>query len=348
MRSVSLLLGVLVACAPVQRVVTIEREVWQEAVVPPPSGPVATGLLADRGGLSIELGGSAAVPGDGERSRQAGAPGHLTPLLAGQLRLSGRLADAVEGAIAVEVIPGEPTFASASDLPATDSHVALLLRGGPQLRVAAPVSDSVTIDFQGDLRLTRVKVARHIEVHETEVTFDYDEVTVMESYGLDHETWTPVHLQGRFGAGVGVRASDAVHLSGGFLVQDALLAPGYRYDQWTCVWYASSGEEICPGPEMPPVVQHVPVGTAWVGLGLRMGRAWLLPQGWWHAVPADEAVVSIAPLGGAVALRIPLGAPPAEPGGDAALPVLAPAQPPSAQPPADGREVHAPPPQTDD
>lgn len=300
----ALVLALLAGCTPLRKVVVVERDVLQAAVVPPPSGPVATGPLAPPGGPAVDLELSGHLPGGGGVPAE-GPSGHHVPALAGRLRLSGRLFPALEGGVGLEFIPSEPGW-TADEAPALAApEVSMLIRGGPQLRASIPVSRRVSFDMQGDLRLGRVLVARHIEVHETTLVYDASGVEVSERWTIDDEQWTPVLVQPRFGLGMGAKVSDRVHLDGGLLLQTAASVPGHQRDEWRCEYTYEDPDSLCAGPAMPPVLESALVGTVWLGLGLKVGPTWLLPAAWWHAVP-DHGVPTLAPVGGALAWRIPL------------------------------------------
>ncbi len=306
---VALLLSLaLGGCVPVARVITIERSVWQSAATLPPAGPVGVGPLAEPDAVSLEVEAWTSPALDSTPStRASGAPGHLQALGGGQLRLLGRLDESIEAGLSLELSPSVLSNALASDLPTEELDSALLFRTGPHLRIAAPLSPTLLLEFQGDLRLSRLKVDRDLRFISTETAYTVDGVQFSGdlSWMEKSSTYTPFTLRG--GMGLGWRPDADLHLSLGAMMQNAAFVEGYRIDRWTCVEHRGETLTSCEGPDLPKGWSNVWIGTLYLGAGQRVGQGlWLLPRAWWHMLPDEEGLAEAAPFGAGLAIRTTL------------------------------------------
>lgn len=296
-------------CAGPSQVITVQRDVWQAAVVPPPEGAVAVGPLVEQGGLTAEGGLSGVVAVTSDETRQEGALGHLTSLGGGHLRVAGRIDEVVELGLAGELLPGPLVAPTAADLEDTDGGVGFILRGGPQLRVAAPLGGGVAFTLDGDLRLNPVSVQRDIEVRVVDQYESSAGWQFQETVETDRERWTRWPVLPRVGTGL-AWTGDGLHLAGSLVVQQALVVPGLDSVTWQCVNYDTVDPQAwCEGPSMPPIIERAWLPTASLSAGARLGRSWVLAQGWVHLAEDDAGVAASAPAGAMISLRMPLFAP---------------------------------------
>ncbi len=347
MRRLSPLLATMVGCVPASRIVTVDRQVWQSAVVGAPDGAVATGPLAEKGGISVEVGTSGSAMLAADRTRQEGALGHLTVPVSGDLRVVGRAGRFVELGVGGQVLPGALAFPAAADLSQDDVDVGALVRGGPQLRMQFPLGDVFAFTGDFDLRVSPVRISRVAAVSITEQQAGWEGWEFSESGDLATETVTKMPVLPRFATGAAFNIGSHVHMQVEGVVQQAIRVDGYDRAVWQCTWdeweAMQDPDAICPGPPMPASLQRELVAALSTGLGLRLGRTWLLGELWVNMPPDDSgdelSVAESTPVGASLSLRVPLFRK-KDPPQPLAIP---PASPPPPPPAGQGGE-HAPPP----
>ncbi len=325
MRRFAPLMAALVGCAPTARVVTVERDVWQSAVVAAPGGAVAVGPLAERGGVSAEIGVAGSAVAGADRTREEGALGHLTIPVAGQGRLAGRVGRYLELGMGGELLPADAAVSAALDLGEDDIDVGALVRGGPQLRMLFDIGDVFAFGGDYDLRISPVQVQRDIAVQVVEQEAGRDGWDFGESGDADSETWVKFPALSRFATGIALTPGSALHLSAKLVFQETIRVQGHDQDIWQCTYDSYEVQQDpdapCVGPSMPPVLGRTFISTLAGGVGIRMGRVWLLGQAWAHLDADTQDVAATAPAGMSLGLRVPLfrarsqPKPPSEPEG---------------------------------
>lgn len=308
MRAAWIGLGLTGCLPPVARTIEVERHLWQASAALTPAGPVAVGPVADKGEAHLELAGWASPrlspPG---RAREEGASGMWQPQAGGERRLAGGLGRGVELGVSVDLLPGALGAPGATDLPVDELRDDLLFRAGPQLRVQIPLGERFAVEGQADLRLSHQRVLRHIRLDETETAYTVDGVLITEGTSWQAFEERDTLLLPRGGLGLAFRPQPAVHLSLGGLVQTSPWVYGHRVDTWRCVEVQGELIEDCEGPELPRPYEAVVLGTAWLGLGLRLDEgAWLLPRGWVHLSSDAQGLSQATPWGGGASLRLSL------------------------------------------
>ncbi len=290
--------AISLACSTVPYTVTTRYVRTQRALVMPPSGPHATGVMAADRQTTLEVAAEATAGAPVTQTRANGAVGNVVPAVTGRLRVAYGMFDRIEIGTDIEVATGLVARSAATDLRADASARDALVRWGVQVRGIAVGSRRIGLGLGAEAGIGNAPYVGDVTVSSTS-TLGGGGV----SSSVDQQVLLMPHASG--GLFVHGMPVSSVALLGGVLVQTTPVFQGEQIYSRTCTYAAGAALGNCsytPNP-WPAHYGLRPVGTLWASASWSVGHVVFVGQ-FFANVLADPVVAAIAPFGGTLAVRL--------------------------------------------
>jgi hypothetical protein len=304
----------LAGCALTVDSIEIERTVEQNALVPAPTGPRATGPLADRGRPALEVGYSFDPVASSGRSHFQGERGDVVVEHMFRGRVAVGLGEAFELGLHVEVGNARFGHSIAAD-GQIDAPGRRFGRVGPSVRVLAPVGGRARLGAVFELELASIpffvevferawKSTTTVAVGHHPWWFDLDrreEFLGQRTLSNRSSVFVPMV---RTGLQLGIDLSPRAMLMLGFVGQNVPSFRGASRQTIRCVGDDAITPERCAAahPIRGPYLRHELVGTVFAALSVRMGHVVALAQLAGHAL-ASQSIQAATPVSLDLGLR---------------------------------------------
>ncbi len=287
-------------CALTVHSIEIARTVEQNALVPAPTGPRATGPRADDRRWAVELGYSYNPVSASGRSHFEGERGDVVVEHMVRARAAVGLGGVFELGFDLEF--GNAAFGKSVAADGRRAGIGQRFgRGGPSFRALFPMGKRARLG--GVLELELASIPFRIEVYERAWETTKTVVVAGDPWWIEpseRERYLGDRLYGgqrsvfvpmvRSGVQLGIDLSPRVMLMLGAIGQNVPTFRGAWRKTIRCVGFDASSPEICAAahPVRGPTIEHVAVGTLSAALSVRMGRVIALAQIAGHVLAPDS------------------------------------------------------------
>lgn len=287
--------------------VRIERTLTQNALVPAPTGPRATGHMAAKGRAALELGYTANPVRPSRRSHLDGERGDVVLKHMVRLGASVGLSDFLELGLHAEFGGASMATAVAAD-GRRDMIESVFGRGGPSLRLLAPVGKRAKLGALIELELASIPFVA--EIYERAWLNKGKPTAAFQHPWRYGKPSAPVDLGDRLyfhedsklvpmvrtGVQLGVDLGPRALLLLGFLVQNIPTFDGAASETFVCLGLDPTAQ-ACAAARPPnlPRMRYLLVGTLFAALSVRAGPIVLVGQIAAHPI-ATESIQKATPV----------------------------------------------------